>query len=58
MREYRLKVARHPEEDSVGQQDFVAHVAPRWPAMQGERDDGSRIEIPVRTASAKVSMTA
>lgn len=47
MREYRLKVARHPEEDSVGQQDFVAHVAPRWPGMQGERDDGSRIEIPV-----------
>jgi len=47
MREYRLKIARHPEEDSVGQQDFVAHVAPRWPGMQGERDDGSRIEIPV-----------
>ncbi|EMA34374.1 MarR family transcriptional regulator [Haloarcula japonica] len=47
MREYRLKVARHPDEDSVGQQDFVAHVAPRWPGMQGERDDGSRIEIPV-----------
>lgn len=47
MREYRLKIARHPEEDHVGQQDFVAHVAPRWPGMQGERDDGSRVEIPV-----------
>ncbi|EMA20004.1 DUF7845 domain-containing protein [Haloarcula argentinensis] len=47
MREYRLKVARHPDEDSVGQQDFVAHAAPRWPGMQGERDDGSRVEIPV-----------
>jgi hypothetical protein len=47
MREYRLKVARHPSQDDAGQQDFVAHVAPRWPGMQGERDDGSRVEIPV-----------
>lgn len=47
MREYRLKVARHPDEDDIGQQDFVAHVAPRWPGMQGERDDGTRVDIPV-----------
>jgi len=47
MREYRLKVLRHPDEDDVGQQDFTAHVAPRWPGMQGERDDGSRVKIPV-----------
>ena len=47
IREYRIKVLRHPSEDSVGEQDFTAHVAPRWPGMEGERDDGSRVEIPV-----------
>lgn len=47
MREYRLKIGRHPSEDDAGQQNFIAHVAPRWPEMQGERDDGSRVEIPV-----------
>jgi predicted transcriptional regulator len=47
MREYRLKVFRHPDEDEVGQQGFTAHVAPRWPGMQGERDDGTRVDIPV-----------
>ena len=47
MREYRVKVMRHPAEDDAGQQDFTAHVAPRWEGMQGERDDGSKVEIPV-----------
>ena len=47
MREYRIRVFRNPEEDPIGQQDFTAHIAPRWPGMQGERDDGSRVEIPV-----------
>jgi len=47
IREYRIRVYRHPSEDPVGEQDFTAHVAPRWPGMQGEREDGSRVEIPV-----------
>jgi len=47
MREYRIRVMRHPDEDQAGQQDFTAHIAPRWPGMQGERDDGARVEIPV-----------
>lgn len=33
MGECRMQVAHHPSEDDVGQQDFVAHVAPRWPGM-------------------------
>jgi hypothetical protein len=45
--EYRLKVMRHPDEDPIGKQSFTAHVAPRWPGMEGERKDGSRVEIPV-----------
>jgi len=45
--EYRLKVYRHPEEDPVGEQDFTAHLAPRWPGMEGEKNDGSTVEIPV-----------
>jgi hypothetical protein len=47
IKEYRLKVMRHPEEDHIGKQRFTAHVAPRWQSMQGERDDGTRVEIPV-----------
>lgn len=47
MREYRIRVFRDPSEDTAGQQDFTAHVAPRWPGMEGEREDGSRVEIPV-----------
>jgi hypothetical protein len=45
--EYRLKVYRHPDEDSAGQRDFTAHLAPRWPGMQGEKNDGSTVDIPV-----------
>ena len=30
MREFRLKVKRHGEEDPVGQQSFNAHITPRW----------------------------
>jgi len=47
IREYRIKVMRHPSEDSVGKQDFTAHVAPRWPGMKGEKGDGTQVEIPV-----------
>lgn len=47
MREYRLKIFRDPIEDEAGQQSFTAHVAPRWEGMKGERDDGSKVDIPV-----------
>jgi len=47
IREYRFKVKRDRAEDAAGQQSFVAHIAPRWVGMEGERDDGSRVEIPV-----------
>lgn len=47
VKEYRIKIFRHPGEDEIGQQDFTAHIAPRWPSMRGERDDGSKVEIPV-----------
>ena len=34
-------------EDEAGQQSFVAHIAPRWVGMRGEKADGTRVEIPV-----------
>lgn len=47
IREYRLKVERHPDEDPVGEQSFTAHIAPRWQGMEGEKDDGTTTEISV-----------
>lgn len=47
MREYRIKIWRDPAEDPHKQQDFTAHVAPRWEGMKGERDDGNHVDIPV-----------
>lgn len=47
MREFRLSVKRHPSEDSVGEQDFNAHIAPRWQGMEVEQDDGERYELDV-----------
>jgi hypothetical protein len=59
IREFRFKVRRHPEEDSVEKQDFVAHIAPRWhephedakkTGMWGEKKDGSitKVTVPAR----------
>ncbi|WP_436936409.1 DUF7845 domain-containing protein [Halovenus marina] len=47
MREYRIRVFRDPDVDHAGQQDFTAHVAPRWEGMRGEKDSGGTVEIPV-----------
>lgn len=47
VKEYRIKVFRAPDEDPIGKQDFTAHITPRWPGLQGEKSDGSRVEIPV-----------
>jgi len=47
IREFSVKVARHPEEDPVQKQDFTAHMSPRWAGLHGETDDGDVTEIPV-----------
>jgi hypothetical protein len=47
MREFRLKVKRHGEEDPVGQQSFNAHITPRWQGMQIEKGDGTVSEYSV-----------
>lgn len=47
MREFRLKVARHGEEDPVGQQSFNAHLTPRWQGMEAEGNDGTTRKISV-----------
>jgi hypothetical protein len=46
MREFRLKVKRHSEEDDAGQQSFDAHIAPRWTGMEAE-SGGKTTEVPV-----------
>jgi len=47
IREPRLKVSRHPEEDPTGEQDFSVHMAPRWQNLKGESNDGETKEIGV-----------
>ena len=47
IREFRLSVSRHPEEDPVGEQSFNAHLAPRWQGMEIEDDQGERSEYSV-----------
>jgi hypothetical protein len=47
IREFSLKIARHPDEDPVGKQDFTAHMSPRWAGLHAENNDGDVVEIPV-----------
>lgn len=47
MREFRLQVRRHPEEDPIGEQSFNAHIQPRWQGMKVERSDGTVQEYSV-----------
>ncbi|WP_229125931.1 DUF7845 domain-containing protein [Halapricum desulfuricans] len=47
MREFRLSVSRHGEEDRVGEQGFNAHLAPRWQGMEIEQSDGTISEYSV-----------
>lgn len=47
MREFRLKVKRHPSEDPVGEQSFNAHIQPRWQGMEVEHSDGAVREYSV-----------
>lgn len=47
IREPRLTVCRHPDEDPTGEQDFSVHMAPRWQGLRGKTNDGEVKEIPV-----------
>ena len=47
MREFRLKVARHGEEDPIGEQSFNVHIAPRWQGMKVEKSDGTVLDYSV-----------
>jgi len=55
IREFRIQVRRHPEEDPLGNPDADEggeqtanfHIAPRWPGMTATGDDGESYEIPV-----------
>lgn len=54
MREFRLSVNRHPEEDPIGQQRFEAHLAPRWQGMKGDSKTGRSSKSPFRPQSTRV----
>jgi len=47
MREFRLSVCRHGEEDPVGEQGFNVHITPRWQGMQIEQSDGTVSEYSI-----------
>jgi len=47
IQEMRLSVERAEDEDSVGQQSFNAHLAPRWQGMEVEKNNGQRKELNV-----------
>lgn len=47
MREFRIAVRRHPDEDSLGEQKANFHIAPRWPEMVAETKSGNLKSISV-----------
>lgn len=47
MREFRLSVSRHGDEDPIGEQGFNAHITPRWHGMEVEHSDGATSELSV-----------
>ena len=47
MREHRIAVSRHPDEDETGEQSFNAHIAPRWQGMEVEKSDGTVFDLSV-----------
>ncbi|WP_071932996.1 DUF7845 domain-containing protein [Halodesulfurarchaeum formicicum] len=47
VREFRLAVRRHPDEDDVGEQKANFHLAPRWQRMKAETKSGDIKEISV-----------
>lgn len=47
VREFRISLKRHPNEDYVGQQTANFRISPRWEEMKAERSSGGIVEIPV-----------
>ncbi len=47
MREFRIHIARHPDEDEIGKQKLNAHLRPRWQGMVVESSDGSRSTLSI-----------
>ncbi|QKY20598.1 MarR family transcriptional regulator [Halolamina sp. CBA1230] len=47
VREYRIAINRHSDEDDVGLQGFNAHIRPRWQGMEVETDDGDTFELSI-----------
>ncbi|WIV68441.1 hypothetical protein [Natrialbaceae archaeon AArc-T1-2] len=47
IREPRLTIERHPDEDPTGEQDFSVHMAPRWQGLRGETGDGEETKISI-----------
>ncbi len=47
VREHRIAIQRHGDEDSVGEQKLNAHIRPRWDGMRVEQSDGSRRKLDV-----------
>jgi len=50
VREHRIQIQRHGEEDPVGEQKLNAHIRPRWDGMRVEQSNGSRrkLDVPFR----------
>jgi len=47
VREHRIQIQRHGDEDPVGEQKLNAHIRPRWDGMRVEQSDGSRRKLDV-----------
>lgn len=45
IREPRIQVTRHPEEDPVGEQKFNAHMRPRWKRIKAQTKSGQEKDI-------------
>ena len=47
VREYRIAIDRHPDEDSIEEQGLNAHLSPRWQGMETENKKGEISEFSV-----------
>ncbi|MFB6114388.1 MAG: MarR family transcriptional regulator [Halodesulfurarchaeum sp.] len=47
VREFRISVQRHSEEDPVGEQKVNFRVSPRWEWMKAERESGQVVDLSV-----------
>lgn len=58
IREFQFRIARHPDEDPHGKQDFTVHLSPRWGGLHGEKANGDVVEIPVPATLADDGLDA